>query len=148
MNEIDALLDTAFAHYNQGDFETAEEIGRRVLSIEPSHGDGLYLLGLIAFQSGALEPASDLLYQAVKLYPNQDNYALALASVLHRLGRLDEALSFYEKYQNNPAVLAQMGFIYASKGQTEWATSAFHKALELDKTNAEAVVGLAAILQR
>ncbi len=148
MNDIDTLLDTAFDHYNAGDFEMAEEIGRRVLSIEPAHGDGLYLLGLIAFQSGALEPASELLYQAVKLYPSSDNYALSLASVLQKQGRYDEALSFYEKHKENPIVLTQMGLIYAQKGQIEWATSAFHKALELDKTNIDALVGLATILQQ
>lgn len=147
-NEVDTLLDTAFNHYNAGDFETAEEFARRVLSIKPSHGDGLYLLGLIAFQSGALEPASELLYQAVKLYPNTDNYVLALASVLQRLGRLDEALSFYEKHKDNPVVLAQMGFIYASKGQTEWAMSAFNKALAQDKMTAEAILGLAILAQQ
>lgn len=148
MNELDALLDTAFNHYNKRDFEVAEEIARRVLSIEPSHGDGLYLLGLIAFQSGALEPASELLYQAVKLYPNMDHYVLALASVLHRQGRFDEALSFYEKYKDNPVVLAQMGFIYASKGEDDKAIAAFNKTLEQDKMNTDALVGLSTLFQQ
>ena len=148
MNEIDNFLDAAFSAYNDGHFDEAEELVRRVLNIEPTHGDGLYLLGLIAFQSGALDPASDLLYQAVKLYPQQDNYALALASVLQKQGRLDEALSFYEKYKDNPLVLAQMGMIYATKGQNEWAYSAFSKAIELDKGIADAYIGLAMLSER
>ena len=148
MNEIDSFLDAAFLAYNEGHFDEAEELVRRVLNIEPTHGDGLYLLGLIAFQSGALDPASDLLYQAVKLYPQQDNYALALASVLQKQGRLDEALSFYEKYKDNPLVLAQMGMIYATKGQAEWAHSAFSKAIELDKGIADAYIGLAMLAER
>ena len=148
MSEIDALLDTAFNAYNCGNFETAEELGRRVLSIEPTHGDALYLLGLIAFQAGALEPASKLLYQAVKLYPDSVGYTLALASVLHRQGHLEEALSFYEKQKTNPTVLSQMGLIYAQKGQDEWAKSAFLEALKLDKTVSEAAVGLAALYGR
>lgn len=148
MSEIDALLDTAFNEYNCGNFETAEELGRRVLSIEPTHGDALYLLGLIAFQAGALEPASQLLYQAVKLYPDSVGYTLALASVLHRQGHLDEALSFYEKHKTNPIVLSQMGLIYAQKGQDEWAKSAFLEALKLDNTVSEASVGLAALYGR
>ncbi|MBR5130260.1 MAG: tetratricopeptide repeat protein [Alphaproteobacteria bacterium] len=148
MNEIDSFLDAAFLAYNDGRVDEAEELVRRVLNIEPTHGDGLYLLGLIAFQSGALDPASDLLYQAVKLYPQQDNYALALASVLQKQNRLDEALSFYEKYKDNPLVLAQMGMIYAKKRQTEWAHSAFSKAIELDKGIADAYIGLAMLAKR
>lgn len=148
MNEIDSFLDTAFSAYNEGRFDEAEELVRRVLNIEPTHGDGLYLLGLLAFQSGALEPASDLLYQAVKLYPTQDNYALALASVLQKQGRLDEALSFYEKYKDNMMVLAQIGLIYAQKGQADWATSAFQKVIETDKSIAEAFIGLAILAQK
>ena len=148
MNEIDSFLDTAFSAYNEGKFDESEEMVRRVLNIEPTHGDGLYLLGLIAFQSGALDPASDLLYQAVKLYPKQDNYALALASVLHKQGRLDEALSFYEKYKDNMTVLAQIGMIYAEKGQTEWANSAFQKVIDTDKNVAEAFIGLAVLAQK
>ena len=148
MNEIDSFLDAAFSAYNEGRFDEAEELVRRVLNIEPTHGDGLYLLGLLAFQSGALEPASDLLYQAVKLYPNQDNYALALASVLQKQGRLDEALSFYEKYKDNMMVLAQIGLIYAQKGQADWATSAFQKVIETDKSIAEAFIGLAILAQK
>ena len=148
MNEIDSFLDAAFLAYNDGRFDEAEELVRRVLNIEPTHGDGLYLLGLIAFQSGALDPASDLLYQAVKLYPQQDNYVLALASVLQKQGRLDEALSFYEKYKDNPLVLAQIGMIYAKKGQTEWAHSAFSKAIELDKGIADAYIGLAMLAEQ
>ncbi len=148
MNDIDGFLDTAFAAYNDGRFEDAEELVRRVLNIEPTQGDGLYLLGLIAFQSGALEPASDLLYQAVKLYPNQDNYALALASVLQKQGRLDEALSFYEKYKDNMTVLAQIGLIYALKGQNDWAKSAFQKVIETDASVAEAFIGLAILAQK
>ena len=148
MNEIDSFLDAAFSAYNEGRFDEAEELVRRVLNIEPTHGDGLYLLGLLAFQSGALEPASDLLYQAVKLYPTQDNYALALASVLQKQGRLDEALSFYEKYKDNMMVLAQIGLIYAQKGQADWATSAFQKVIETDKSIAEAFIGLAILAQK
>lgn len=148
MSSTDALLDTAFAEYNQGHFEQAENLAREVLSVEPTQGDALYLLGLIAFQAGALEPASKLLYQGVKLYPNMENYALALASVLHKQGRLDEALSFYEKYKDNPKVLSQIGLIYAGKGQDDWARSAFEEAIKKDEHVIEATLGLVALAEK
>ncbi|MBR6675613.1 MAG: tetratricopeptide repeat protein, partial [Alphaproteobacteria bacterium] len=72
----------------------------------------------------------------------------ALASVLQKQGRLDEALSFYEKYKDNMMVLAQIGLIYAQKGQADWATSAFQKVIETDKSIAEAFIGLAILAQK
>lgn len=148
MNDIDALLDTAFVDYNAGRFNRAEQLARQVLNIAPTHGDALYLLGLVAYQSGALEPAAGLLYQAVKLYPDMANYALALAAVLHKQGRLEEALSFYEKHKDNPAVLTQIGLIYAAKGQDDWAKSAFKEALKKDESLTEAFIGLADLAEK
>lgn len=147
MSTTDQLLDTAFAAYNGGDFDKAEELAREVLTVEANHGDALYLLGLIAFQANALEPAAKILYTAVKLYPNVESYALALASVLHRQKHYDEALSFYEKYKSKPDVLSQMGIIYAQKGQNEWAKNAFNEALKLNVSDTFAYIGLAQIAE-
>lgn len=148
MSTTDQLLDTAFTAYNAADYDRAEELAREVLAVEPGHGDALYLLGLIAFQANALEPAAEILYGAVKLYPNVESYALALASVLHRQKHYDEALSFYEKYKNQPHVLSQMGIIYAQKGQNEWAKSAFNEALKLNQADSAALIGLAQLAQK
>ncbi len=145
MTHIDTTLDTAFHAYNQNDFETAEEMVREVLTISPSNGDALYLLGLIAYRSNALEPAEKLLYEAVKLYPDSQQYALALAGVLQKDGRLDEALSFYEKYKTNPLVLSQIGYVYLQKGQNDFAKSAFEETLKQDASCLNALIGLALI---
>lgn len=148
MSTTDQLLDTAFAAYNAADYDRAEELAREVLTVEASHGDALYLLGLIAFQANALEPSAKILYSAVKLYPNVETYALALASVLHRQKHYDEALSFYEKYKDKPYVLSQMGIIYAQKGQNEWAKSAFNEALKLNEADGSALIGLSQLAQK
>ncbi|MBR4931769.1 MAG: tetratricopeptide repeat protein [Alphaproteobacteria bacterium] len=145
MSDIDASLDTAFQAYNNHQFDMAEDLVRDVLTISPTNGDALYLLGLIAYRANAYEPAEKLLYEAVKFYPQQENYALALASVLQKTGRLDEALSYYSKYPNNATGMAQTGYIYLQKGQTDFAGSAFKKALELDKNCLTALIGEALI---
>ncbi len=143
MANIDSSLDIAFEAYNQNQFEVAEEMVRDVLTVSPTNGDALYLLGLIAYRSNALEPAEKLLYEAVKLYPQSQQYTLALAGVLQKAGRLDEALSFYEKYKENPLVLSQIGYIYLQKGQADFAKSAFDEAIEKDSKCINAFIGLA-----
>ena len=148
MNDLENSLNTAFEAYNNHCFEMAEELAREVLTVTPTNGDALYLLGLIAYRAGALEPAEKLLYDAVKLYPKQENYALALGSILQKEGRLDEALSFYSKYPQNAAAVAQEGYIYLQKGQNDFALSAFQKARTLDPSCLSAFIGQALVLRK
>lgn len=147
MSDLDNSLDMAFSAYNAHQFDMAEDLAREVLTVSPSNGDALYLLGLIAYRAGALEPAEKLLYDAVKLYPQSENYALALASVLQKAGRGDEALSFYVKYPDNAEAVAQMGYIYLQKRQADFAQSAFEKALNLNKACLSALIGQAIVLR-
>lgn len=142
-NNVDILLNKAFSAYNDGDFETAESLTREALNQNSGQGDALYLLGLIAFQAKAFDAASDLLYQAVRLYPDIAIYQLTLASVLQAQGRLDEALSYYDKHQDNALSWTQKGNIFLLKKQVSFARSAFEKALTLHPDLPEAVLGLA-----
>ena len=143
MSQIDALLDTAFDSFNQKDFDYAEELARNVLTLSPTNGDALYLLGLIASRVNAYEPAEKLLYQAVQLYPDNMNYKTSLGFVLEKQGRLDEALSFYEEYKDDAFVLAQIGFIYLQKGLYDFAKSAFEKSLSINSSVLNAYIGQA-----
>ena len=148
MSEVDRLLDEAFLSYNNKDLDEAEELARSVLTLMPSSGDGLYLLGLIAAKKNAFEPAEKLLYQAVQLYPENKQYKLSLGFVLEKQGRLDEALSFYEPFKEDAYVLAQIGFIYLQKGLLDFAKSAFDKGLSLNEEVLTAYIGLALIFRR
>ncbi len=148
MAEIDNLLDTAFTAYNQKNFDYAEELARNVLTLAPNNADGLYLLGLIALRANALEPAEKLLYQAVQISPENKNYKTSLGFVLEKLGRLDEALSFYEPFKEDAFVLSEIGFIYLQKGLDDFAKSAFDKALSLNKNVLNAYIGNALILRK
>ena len=148
MSEVDRLLDEAFLAYNNKDLDEAEELARSVLTLMPSSGDGLYLLGLIAAKKNAFEPAEKLLYQAVQLYPENKQYKLSLGFVLEKQGRLDEALSFYEPFKEDAYVLSQIGFIYLQKGLLDFAKSAFDKGLSLNEEVLTAYIGLALIFRR
>ena len=142
-NNLDIILDSAFQAYNQGQYDQAEGLCREVLMAESGNGDALFLLGLIAYQSGALEPAADLLFQAVKLYPDIQNYTLTLASILYRQGHLTEALHYYEKYSTHPIALAESGFIHLQQKDEKSARQCFDKALKEQPNLPEARLGLA-----
>lgn len=139
----ESQLNQAFAAYQARQFDLSEQLARAVLSQDPGHGDALYLLGLLAAQSGAFSLAEDLLYQAARLFPDIDAYGCALAMVLQKQGRWDEALEHYKRYQSQPAVLTQMGQIYLGKNQELYARECFDKALSADKNNPDALIGIA-----
>ena len=143
MNNIDITLDKAFEFFNSGTLDEAERLARDVIIVSPTHGDALYLLGLIAYRRGALEPAADLIFQALKMYPQVDNYRLAFAEVLRAQGHLDEALSYYEQGQVSPEIKTEMGLIYLMQGKKQQAEQAFSDALAENANIASAYLGLA-----
>jgi len=145
---VDQILDEGFTAYNAGHLEIAEESARHVLSLQPTHGDALYLLALIATQAKAYEKASEILYNAIKLYPKIESYQLLLASVLEKLNRFDEALEIFQKYPNQVDALVQSGYIYLKRNQFSFALESFEKALTLYPDYSEALLGLAALYQK
>ena len=142
-NKIDVTLDKAFELFNQGSLDAAESLARDVIIVSPTHGDALYLLGLIAYRRGALEPAADLLFQTLQMYPQIENYQLAFAEVLRAQGHLDEALSYYEKVKASPEVKTEMGLIYLMQGKKQQAEQFFTEALKENANLAPAYLGLA-----
>ena len=144
-NNIDKVLDTAFDAFNQGDLDTAESLARDVIIMSPTHGDALYLLGMIAYRRRALESAADLLHQAIQMYPEIENYQLVFAEVLRAQGHLDEALSWYEKVTNSPEVKTEKGLIYLMQGKIHLAEQFFSEALKEKSDIAPAYLGLSEI---
>lgn len=96
----DPSIDQAFAlalqHHQAGRLAEAERGYRQVLQRQPEHSDSLHLLGVIALQTGSLEPALALVERAVALRPDGAIYRNSLGQILERLGRYDEARRAYE----------------------------------------------------
>lgn len=145
---VDQILDEGFKAYNNGDFSSAEDLARHALSLQSTHGDALYLLALVAIQTKAYEKASEILYNAVKLYPKIESYQLLLASVLEKLNRFDEALEIYQKYPNHLDALVQSGYIFLKRNQISFASECFEKALKINSEYAQALLGQAALYQK
>jgi len=148
MNKIDELLDQAFEAFNAENLRQAESLCREAMAISPTHGDALYLLGLIAYRQRAWTVAADLLHEALELYPSVPNYQLAFAEVLRAQGHLDEALSFYLKMMNDPKVRTEAGLIYLAQGKRKEAKECFRLALKENENIAAAYLGLFALANK
>lgn len=141
------MIQTAINHYACGQLEDAENLFRQILQSQPYHPQALYFLGLIALDKGVNDEACQLLYKATLADKNNKDYQYTLAVALQENGKIDEAISGYEKISDMPEAQNNLGNIYRMKGELTKARNAFDKAIELNDKMIWAYVNKA-ILER
>ena len=95
--ELDlALLETRLA--SRGLERAARDIGlRRIVTRETSRAEVLDDFGLVHARQGDLQRAAENFMEATALDPERFDSWLHLATALHQLGRLEEAIAAYER---------------------------------------------------
>jgi predicted O-linked N-acetylglucosamine transferase (SPINDLY family) len=86
------MLDEAREHFQMGRVAQADSLFRRILEIEPSHAQSLYMLGGIALNDRDTTAAIDFVRRAIKADPDNATYHFSLATVLVTTGRSAEAI--------------------------------------------------------
>jgi protein O-GlcNAc transferase len=94
---INALLQQAVAHHQQGRLAEAEKLYRQVLALAPAQPDATNLLGMIAHHTGHLDAAVELMTRAVALDPNAANFRLNLANALYAKGDLHASATAFRR---------------------------------------------------
>jgi tetratricopeptide (TPR) repeat protein len=113
-----ARMQLAVIYFEQGEYAQAIEQGNAVLALNPESQDALYLVGLAHIQVGNTLKGIPLLSQFADL--RQDS-AMWRADL-----QLEEALYY-------------LGTAYIQVGQFELARQALSLALEIDRTDADAI---------
>ena len=86
---VPQALHMAVELYGKGFLEAADEICRRMLSVDPDQVDALHLMGLSCHQQDRHQEALDLIGRAVKLDPTHADARNNLGNMLLEQGRLD-----------------------------------------------------------
>ncbi|MEO8301144.1 MAG: tetratricopeptide repeat-containing glycosyltransferase family protein [Rhizomicrobium sp.] len=94
---LQAQYDQAVAAHRRGEFEEAERLYRRLLEAAPSSATARHMLGVLRAQSGDTTEALDLIGAALTLKPDASDILFNYARVLKGVGRLDEALTAYDR---------------------------------------------------
>ena len=128
----DILLSSAIQSYSSGQFDQAERLFRQVLDLNPTEGQALYFLGIIALSKGIADEACRLLYEATLSEPQNKDFSYSLAVALQETSKLDEALNRYLKIADMPEAQNNMGNIYRQTGELEKASAAFDKAIQIN----------------
>jgi len=142
MATLSEALAIAAAHYQAGHLEPAVEICRRILGVEPQHGDALHLLGLIAHHRGQHVVAAGYLQRAVASCPGDAECHSNLGIVLQGLGRQDDALAAFRRaVQLKPEsveALRHLGIALLGQGRLEEAIAYCQRAVELGPQHSSA----------
>ena len=138
-------------HHQAGRLPEAEQIYRRVLEVEPSNPDALYLLGLIAHQAGKSEFAVQLIEEAIRRNPSNPYFLNDLGEANRALRRLDEALASYDKAlaikPDYVDALDNRGLALQELQRYEEALATYDKALAIEPGFAEALNNRGNVLQ-
>lgn len=133
---IHRALQSAFEHFQAGDFNQAETLYRKILRAKPNNIDSLHNLGILCYQRGDYESAIRYISKVVQQTPNNANAYNNLGLALEGKGRRDEAIIYYRKaIQIDPALsnaFYNIANALKDKGDIESAIANYQKALELD----------------
>ena len=126
------LLDRGLEHHRNGRLEQAVADYQAILRANPVHGDALYLLGMVAHQTGHSEPAIELIGRAVAIAPDQPEYFNGLGLALLDAKRHDEAGTAFERaiaLSDSPDFQNNLGNLRREQGRLDDAIKAYRSAL-------------------
>ena len=136
-------------HHQDGRLGEAEARYEEVLKLQPSHPDGLHLLGLIAHQTGRDERAMELIGRAIAVNPDVALYHNNMGAALRALARNDEAADHYRRAvaldPGHADAHCNLGNVLADTDDSAGAAASYERALALNPDDADAHTGLATV---
>lgn len=144
---IPQALDQAYAHWNAGQAQQAEQLCLRILQAQPGQADALHLMGVMAHAYGKLDMAVDLLRQACAAPGAPAPYLSNLAEMCRQKGLLAEAEQAarraVELAPQLPAAWNNLGIILQESGKLDDSLACLEKLVALQPDNPEAHNNLA-----
>jgi predicted O-linked N-acetylglucosamine transferase (SPINDLY family) len=137
--------------HQNGHFDAAERLYRRVLAADPRNVDALHLLGVLHAQRSQYFEAAELIGRAIALHPYNPAAFYNHANVLQKLKRRDEALLNYDKALALKATDAETwcnrGAVLQELGRATEAIASFDRALALKPSHVTALFNRANALR-
>jgi type IV pilus assembly protein PilF len=139
-------------YLQQGNFEVALEKLTKALEFDPNYVDANTVIAVLYEDINDPAKAEEHYKRATQLKPKGGNEANNYAAFLCKLGRYDEAQTFFERaladpFYKTPAVaLSNSGSCLLKAGKRDEAEAALRKALEIRPNQGEALIQLASVL--
>lgn len=129
-----ALFETAFKQYREGNLPEAERLCHDLLAKDPGHAQGLCLQGIIARRNGQNADAIQFITRALEKEPANPNFWNNLGLAVEGLGHRLEAIGLYKQglqFQNGHAeLLGNLASSLAKQGLADEAETYFLQGLK------------------
>lgn len=148
---VDVLVNRAWKKYEEGDYDAAESIYKKVLAREKNNRDALLGFAAISVKQGDREMAKSIYTNLVGLDP-RDPVAVAALSNLdaRRIDSLDESKLklMIRKNERAPHMHFALGNIYSQQKKWPEAQQSYFSAWQNDSNNADYAFNLAVSLDQ
>ena len=149
--QLHPMLQDAIQSFQNGNFERADSILKKVIELDSKNLPALHVLGLIKASQNKYQEAASLLSRAAKLNPNDASIHYNLAKALMDCGVYTEAIAHHKKTvelaPNNPEAWLNYGKTISHLGSHENALGMYDRALGLQPYYAEAWINKGASLK-
>jgi len=146
---VAALIAAGVAAHRSGELSRARLHYLEALQRDPSCADAWHLIGVIVQQMGDPQASIQFIARAIDLCPGQAMYYANLATALHALKRMDEAVQFYRRALALDGKFTDaaynLGNTLSWLERDEEAAEAYLRAIEIDPAAPAAYFGLGQI---
>jgi tetratricopeptide (TPR) repeat protein len=147
--QFDQQLQHIAKQIDAGELALAETALNQILRQQPHNGFALYLLGVLAFRTGHVEQAVELVEKAIKSLPKVALFRIMITEMYRQLGRLDAANIHARKAVKlepaNAVAHSNFGLVYYNRKQFDQAIACQQRALKLDPNLVQALNALGCI---
>jgi tetratricopeptide (TPR) repeat protein len=131
---VEEMLTRAIQCHREGRWSDVERICRDLLSVDARLAEGLYLLGMVAYQSGRHGDAAKLLREAIAI--REEEIAGCTADE-GALGLKSQAADWF----------VELGMIFAQQQRAEEAAESYERAVSLNAESVAAWLNLGSIMR-
>jgi len=128
-------FDLALQHLKKNNLQSAEQLYKQILEIEPNHVESIFYLGSLSVLTGNFDRAKQLFNKTIQIDPNHAKAHNNLGNLFQKLKEQQKAISCYEKaIQINPKfadAYCNLAILYKSINKHEKALQLFNQALKL-----------------
>jgi protein O-GlcNAc transferase len=150
-SQLQIMLQQAIQDFQDGNFDRADSILRRVLQVDSKNLPALHVSGLIKASQASYREAADFLRRAARISPKDPSIQYNLAKALSDSGSYEEALFHHKKVvtlaPDNPEAWLNYGITASHLNRYEDALVWYSNALSLKPNYAEAALNKSSTLR-
>ncbi len=139
------LLQRAQRDHRAGRLPEAAASYRELLAVNPHHAEALYLLGVVAYQTGEHDRAAELIRRATSISPDESRYHNMLGLVRMAAGDRPAAGESFERaivLEPTCESFVNLGVLRNQQGRVDEAIAAYRQGLALAPGDPDALYNL------